>query len=147
MHEEEKIFAKYGRETGFTVPEGYFDTLREQVMARLPERTAQPVAPKLSVWQKIRPYVYMAAMFAGIWCMMKMFHTMSQSAEISLDNVPQSVSLAMTDTHSEEYLTGDDNIEEHELIYTLSDSYSNMDEFEADFGVSIDPKYAGLAAN
>ncbi len=147
MREEDKILARYGRETGYKVPEGYFDAFREEVMARLPERPARPAAPKLTVWQKIRPYVYMAAMFAGIWCMMKMFHTMSQSAEISLDNMPQSISMAVAETRGDDYIIEGDGMEEHELIYSLSDSYSSIDEFEEDFGVTIDPKYAGIAAN
>ena len=147
MREEEKIIARYGRDTGFTVPEGYFDALRKDVLSHLPERPAEPVAPKLTVWQKIRPYVYMAAMFAGIWCMMKMFHTMSQSAEISLDNIPKSVALAVTDSHTDGMFVPDDDVTETELINSLSDTYTSIDEFEADFGVEIDPKYADLASN
>ena len=38
-------------------------------------------------WGRVRPYVYMAAMFAGIWCMFKMFTMMSNtSTDLSIDN-------------------------------------------------------------
>ncbi|MDE7159850.1 MAG: hypothetical protein K2O24_03260 [Muribaculaceae bacterium] len=144
MREEDKIITRYGRDTGYRVPEGYFETLRQEVLAELPKRTAIPAAPPLTLWQKIRPYVYMAAMFAGIWCMMKMFHTMSHSAEISLDRVPNSVALAVADLHDENWIAPSSDIEDTELIYSLSDRYSSIDEFEADFGVEIDPKYASL---
>lgn len=32
--------------------------------------------PPRTIWQKVRPYVYMAAMFAGIWLMLQMFAMM-----------------------------------------------------------------------
>lgn len=56
-----------------TVPEGYFDGLTAQIMSRLPEQPAVVQPKRRTPWQIIRPYVYMAAMFAGIWLMMNMF--------------------------------------------------------------------------
>ena len=55
MNEEKYIEEKVGRRNPFTVPEGYFDTFADQLMASLPER--QPRAKH--VW--MLPMRYAAA--------------------------------------------------------------------------------------
>ena len=55
MNEEKYIEEKVGRRNPFTVPEGYFDTFADQLMASLPER--QPRAKR--VW--LLPMRYAAA--------------------------------------------------------------------------------------
>ncbi|MEA4918387.1 hypothetical protein SDC9_140548 [bioreactor metagenome] len=50
----------------FKVPENYFAQLNEEIMNRLPEKeivTPQPV----SMWDKMKPWVYLAAMFIGLY--------------------------------------------------------------------------------
>lgn len=58
---------------GRTVPEGYFDDFARRIMAQIPEEVCAKKEPERTVWQKIRPYVYMAAMFAGVYLMMNIF--------------------------------------------------------------------------
>lgn len=77
-----------------TVPDGYFDTLTQRIEASLPERDwekeqADNIAPR-SIWQRIRPYVYLAAMFAGVWCMMHIFSLTGATSQgqMSIDNYP-----------------------------------------------------------
>ena len=61
------------RHSGFRVPDGYFESLTQQVMDRLPEaetETAQASAEIITLaeptlWQRVRPWLYMAAMFVG----------------------------------------------------------------------------------
>ncbi|MCM1292847.1 MAG: hypothetical protein NC230_04630 [Bacteroides sp.] len=65
---------------GMTVPDGYFESFEQRMCRMLPkqeweEPQTTKVMPK-TVWQKVRPYVYLAAMFLGIWCMMQMFDMM-----------------------------------------------------------------------
>ena len=55
MNEEKYIEEQVGRRNPFTVPEGYFDTFADQLMASLPER--QPRTKY--VW--LRPLRYAAA--------------------------------------------------------------------------------------
>jgi len=55
MNEEKYIEEKVGRRNPFVVPEGYFDTFADQLMASLPE--CQPQAKRL--W--LRPLRYAAA--------------------------------------------------------------------------------------
>lgn len=62
------------RSAGMTVPEGYFDSFADRMMAQLPAEEPKVVElPRRGLWATVRPYVYMAAMFAGIWLMMNMF--------------------------------------------------------------------------
>ena len=50
----------------FTVPEDYFARFNEEIMNRLPEK--EIVKPKtVSMWDRAKPWVYMAAMFMGIF--------------------------------------------------------------------------------
>ncbi len=70
------ILEKVDHSDGMTVPPGYFADFAARMEAQIPERTVVAPPAVRSTWQRIRPYVYMAAMFAGIWCMMKMFDLM-----------------------------------------------------------------------
>lgn len=77
--EKHDILSGINHESGLTVPPGYFDEFNTRMASSLPLQPWESEQPKLmprTKWQKLRPYVYMAAMFAGIWCMMKMFDMM-----------------------------------------------------------------------
>lgn len=67
MKEEDNIRKKIGTENPFKVPEGYFDTVVADVMSRLPEKEETTEEPQRqpTTWQRIKPWLYMAAMFAG----------------------------------------------------------------------------------
>ena len=65
------------RKESFRVPQGYFESLPSQVMAAI-DRHEEQAAPtereakkvpfyKTELYAKIKPYIYMAAMFGGIW--------------------------------------------------------------------------------
>ena len=78
MKAEDKIRERYGTDPGFKVPEGYFDNIYAKIATELPAK--DPVVQKpLTMWQRVRPYVYLAAMFAGIWCMVKMVDLMGSN--------------------------------------------------------------------
>jgi len=76
--EETDLLKRCGTENPFTVPEGYFERFTEQLMEKLPEREAQPV-PKLTLWTRVKPWVYMAAMFCGLMLSVRMFVGEKQS--------------------------------------------------------------------
>lgn len=76
------ILTRIDRQSGMTVPEGYFDDFAAKMTASLPqrdeiERPSAVILPPPTLWTRVRPYVYLAAMFAGVWCMLKMFVLMS----------------------------------------------------------------------
>lgn len=50
----------------FTVPENYFAQVKEEIMNRLPEKEYTAPQP-VSLWDRVKPWVYMAAMFVGLY--------------------------------------------------------------------------------
>lgn len=71
-------------QSGFRLPDGYFDTLTQRVMDCLPSdeaslsaalqsgssspKEATPAAlqpEEITLWQRVRPWIYLAALFAG----------------------------------------------------------------------------------
>ena len=143
MSREDQLLNRYGRRTGMEVPEGYFEDFVLQMQRKLPVYPEKPRPQLLSRWQRIKPYVYLAAMFAGIWCMMKMFHMASENAQtLSLDNPPQSLVAAVEASDPVEYY--DYSLSDYELEYEVSGSYDDMTEFEQDFGYTLQPEYASI---
>lgn len=66
---------------GMTAPDGYFDQFVAKMVDSLPYRAEaedpeKSAATRASWWLRVRPFVYMAAMFAGIWLMLQMFAMM-----------------------------------------------------------------------
>lgn len=64
--EEEEIIKKCGKENPFRVPEGYFENFTQEMMDLLPEQTEQPLTLKVTLWERVKPLLYLAAMFAGM---------------------------------------------------------------------------------
>ena len=73
MNPEEKILQKIGKKNPFTVPENYFENFTQELMDKLPAKEAvlQTEAPTL--WQRVKPWLYMAAMFCGIMLSVRIF--------------------------------------------------------------------------
>ena len=67
MKEEDELLKKCGTKNPFMVPEGYFDNFSKELMNKLPEKE-QTSAPQetITTWQRIKPWIYMAAMFCGL---------------------------------------------------------------------------------
>ena len=72
MKKEDSKILENWQGSGFKVPENYFANFNFKLMESLPEvKITEEVKPTL--WVRVRPFVYMAAMFAGIWLMMNIF--------------------------------------------------------------------------
>ncbi len=113
--DEPKILSRLSKDPGFKVPDNYFKDFAAKMTESLPEKVyiADP-APTL--WHRMRPWVYMAAMFAGIWCMMKVFTTMR-------DNSPTSLNPAIAEAFNHESFVDEfvmtNNFDEFELLQDL----------------------------
>lgn len=125
------ILDRPGHPDGMTVPEGFFESFALDMAAKLPpnELEQQPVTmlQPPTRWQRMRPFVYMAAMFAGIWCMMKMFSMMQDnSADLSFGRNPEFTAVLVTDDYVSDYVI--DGYGEDQLLEDLySDGYSVAD--------------------
>lgn len=111
-----------------TVPDGYFDDFARRMAAQLPEQpwecqtpVGTVVKPSRRFWQTVRPYVYMAAMFLGIWCMMNMFdHIVPSRTDLSIDSNPVLTAAVSNDSFMNDYFI--DGIDENELYEEMYDS-------------------------
>ena len=65
------------------MPENYFDDFNKRMKAMLPDVEITPVDIKPTMWQRLKPLAYLAAMFAGVWCMMTVFSHFSGAGDIN----------------------------------------------------------------
>ncbi len=61
INEEEYLIKNMGKQLPFTVPDGYFDRLAAEVMARIPEAPAEKKPARVAVMKRLRPWLYAAA--------------------------------------------------------------------------------------
>lgn len=66
MKKEENNLDRLKGTNPFTVPEGYMEGLTERIMSQLPEKPEER-AKRISLMDRVRPWLYMAAVFAGLW--------------------------------------------------------------------------------
>ena len=130
--EHNDILSKVDRRSGMTVPEGYFDDFSRRMAAQLPrqswEEPASNVAPK-NFWKKVRPYVYLAAMFAGIWCMMKVFDMIHPSTSMDISQNPTLMGAINNDGFYYDYCVSD--MSDGDLYEDLYDQGFDPDELDS----------------
>ena len=73
MKEENNILRKVGTESPFKVPEGYFENFAEELMNRLPEKDTAYLQEEPTLWQRVKPWLYMTAMFCGLMLSFRLF--------------------------------------------------------------------------
>lgn len=117
------ILDKVNRNDGLSVPDGYFDDFAAHMAASLPKREWEDesarVMPK-SLWQRVRPYVYLAAMFMGVWCMMKMFDLMRPDAGgLTFDSNPVVAAAVGNDYFVNDYVLSQGDVSEYMLMEDL----------------------------
>lgn len=143
MRQEDKLKERYGTDPGFRVPDGYFEELNSRIMAGLtPYPQRDRVAP-MSLWQRIKPYAYLAAMFAGIWLMMNVFSRVTTSEPISLDNPPAVIASAM-ELETDEYIPYITVENDYALEKEVCEGYNSFDDFEKDFGYDLKPEFESI---
>lgn len=132
--EEIKLEELVGREGGWQVPDNYFSEAIAEIKGKLPEYPVERVAPKMTMRQKMRPYLYLAAMFAGIWLMMQVFFNISESRRINLDNVPERIAMIMESSENND-INGLSHamLYDYELENEVYANYTDFDEFRRDF--------------
>ncbi|BAR48902.1 hypothetical protein [Tannerella forsythia] len=59
------------KKNSFRVPEGYMEGLTDRIMARLPECPQQKETKVVSMAEKMRPWLYLAASFIGLLLIFK----------------------------------------------------------------------------
>ena len=133
-----EVLERVGRNDGMTVPEGYFADFTSRMEGMLPlnlEAEAPQKAyasQKRTLWTRVRPYVYMAAMFAGVFCMTKMFGIMGQvdTLDMRIDRNPVMLAALSNQEFVDDYLGND--INDSELLdemWSAGFDASELDDF------------------
>ena len=122
MKEEQEIIRKCGKGNPFIVPEGYFEDFARNIMTQLPTEnyTAEDdAAPVVTMWQRVKPLLYMAAMFIGmIMCVRVVLGDNMTNNTINSDNLAAlEFSWADFEQMSDEELAS-------MVEYTMMDNYS-----------------------
>ena len=73
MEEEKNILKKIGTKNPFYVPEGYFENFSQELMSKLPEKESFLPESNPTLWQRVKPWIYMTAMFVGIMLSVRIF--------------------------------------------------------------------------
>ena len=129
MSDKKDILDKVDRKSGMTVPENYFADFAEKMMQSLPEKEETIITKPLTRWQKVRPYMYLAAMFAGIWCMVKMVDIMGSNTIGTPAQIAQSEQILAQAIEDEMFI--DDYCYEDVDEYSLLESmYEDGYEFD-----------------
>ena len=131
-HEDSTILNKYGKNPGFKVPENYFADFNQRMAEMLPDVEITPVDVKPTMWQRLKPLVYMAAMFAGVWCMMSVFSHFSNTS--NLQNVRAVAEQLHDDSNIDEFImsgsVSDYDILNYEDSVMMSNEENISDETE-----------------
>jgi hypothetical protein len=104
----------------FKVPEGYFEKLTANILSQLPEKVEKE-AWMPSFWERMQPWIYMAAMFVGIMLMVRLFVGTPPSLDLN-----SSADIDAFYQYYEEQLTN--NIY-HEILFLNNVSLSGNDEY------------------
>lgn len=120
INEERYLIERVGRENPFRVPEGYFDTLVSEVMARV-DATA-PSAPRKArvVW--LRPVLYAAASVCALFFSVTVYHAFNrQPADAPVAQQMETVSHQSEDSFEEaaDYLM----VDNQDIYACLSSDY------------------------
>ena len=101
MKTTENNLDKIGKVNPFKVPTGYFENFSDKMIAQLPEKEAKE-PQVVSFWERMKPWVYMAAMFTGIMLMVNIFVDNRQSPGILSEDV-KSISIDEIDEFNSYY--------------------------------------------
>lgn len=124
MKEEDKLLKKIGTENPFRVPEGYFEGFTSDLMSRLPEKEKTDVHREPTTWEKVRPWLYMAAMFIGAALIIRVAspgETVSNGqqqqqiaadeSDIEMEYIRTAIENTMMDDYSQYVYLSDENAE------------------------------------
>ena len=111
----------------FRVPEGYFDSLTENIMNSLPDKSV-PEAKKISLFERVKPLLYMAGMFVGALILINVISNSKNDSsggtndDIVVSSVDSNAVDISEDAEFREYIR-----DRHVNIYAISYIDDNLD--------------------
>ena len=120
MKTDENKLKKITQENPFRVPEGYFEGFTSDLMSRLPEKEKTDVHREPTTWEKVRPWLYMAAMFIGAALIIRVA---SPGETVSNGQQQQQIAADESDIEMEYIRTAIENtmMDDYSLYVYLSD--------------------------
>ena len=119
MEKERNILDKCAGREPFSVPDGYFAGLTDSIMSSLPQPENDNKAVVVTPWMRLRPYLYMAAAFAG------MFFCLKWAAGLNTSNQTDVAQTQETTIYSDEYIDSfleTAMIDDYTLYYAFVDA-------------------------
>ena len=111
------------KENPFRVPDGYFEGFTARMMEQIPDDEPQFEDNKVTMWDRVRPIFYLAAMFAGLGLFFKAIVFFDNSDKLS----NQADSLLVS-TQNSTYMADESEYdfenEENEYLQYLEDQYT-----------------------
>lgn len=105
---EDILKKRIGTDNPFRVPDGYFEHFASELMERLPEKEKVEAPRKPTTWEKVRPLLYMAAMFVGAMLLIRVASTHyapagSSDQEAELEAEMEYIDMAMENSMLDDY--------------------------------------------
>lgn len=130
MKKELNSLKEIKKENPFRVPDGYMEGLTSQIMSQLPEKSIKE-AKQVSLLERVRPWLYMAGMFAGLGLFFNVIvGTGKSEKEYSTDpllvknEISAEILEALRSMENEEYL---EYIEAQYTDYLLAEEWIDLD--------------------
>ncbi|MGL4411439.1 MAG: hypothetical protein ACRCTF_04810 [Bacteroidales bacterium] len=117
-----------GKNGGFDVPNDYFENFSQNLMTKIPESTPLFNRPRTTLFEKMKPSLYMAAMFAAIILTLKLFIPKGSSSDTTQTEVFTSYDMLLTpDVEVYQDYYNDYSLTNYEL--SSMDQYSQVESF------------------
>lgn len=117
MRKKEDILEELAGRRPFTVPQDYFEELDSRIMQALPKETPQAEPVRITAWMRLKPYVYMAAAFAGLFFGIDFFVGFDKGSAQGDGNVASSEFTIYSDDYIDSFL--DESMVSDCMIYDL----------------------------
>lgn len=106
----------------FSVPENYFEMFNAEIMSRLPQKEFSK--PKtVSMWDRAKPWVYMAAMFAGIFFSIQLLTKTDLNKNLNTTNKVADLPTQVTDDYWSEVKISEEDFYQYLEDQLIKDGY------------------------
>ena len=123
MKEENNLLRKVGTKNPFRVPDGYFEEFAQDLMSKLPEKEYLSITEEPTLWQRVKPWLYMTAMFCGLMLSAKIFVGNPQHNDFP--SITQAEAESLTD-QDWEHIVSHALIDDYELYELLTEPSINI---------------------
>lgn len=105
MNKKKLTLDEMPKNNPFKVPEGYFEALPDTILKGI-EENERATTKVVSLWDKVKPWAYLAAMFVGIALLFNVFKsnfTTEDMYVMSADTTKPTVDSLWEDTDMDDY--------------------------------------------